>query len=711
MDTQTKTKKCNGLNRMILDMCDMLRPVSHITVAKAAEKHRKLNNPGAYSGDWMNSKVPYMVEPMNTFASADYKEMSFVGPAQCAKTDGLVLNTTAYSIKIDPMDMMIVCPTAHTARDFSIRRIDRMHQHSPDLGGELKGNRDSDNKFDKLYRSGMMLSISWPAVGELAGKPIPRVVLTDRDRMEDDIGGSAETPGDGEPFDLAAKRTTTFGSNAMCLAESSPSREVKDLRWIPSTPHEAPPCGGIIGLYNRGDKRRWYWPCPDCGKFFEGKFEMLKWPKDPSLSNTKKGELARMECPHCKMHIHPDERYNMNLMGMWLKDGQAIDDNWNVIGPDPRTRMASFWLRGVAAAFVKWSELVTIKLNADEHYEKTGDETQLIKFYNNDLGEPYYPKNASEVRVPETLKQRAEPLTPLKVPPGVRFLTAQIDTQKNSWAVLVEGVLPGAPYDSVVIERFDIRKSERLDADGERYMVRPATYLDDWNLITEHVINRKYELDDGSGREMAIYAVSCDLGGEAGVTSRAYDYYRRLRDGWTDSDGVMHPGGLHARFTLVKGDPLPNQPRVRVSYPDAQRKDIKAAARGDVPILLFNSNLLKDDLNARLDCMEPTKGMYRTPDYLDIKFYNELCVEVRVPDKGWQNPKNERNENWDLSYYGIGLRLSPYVKIDKINWENPPSYAAEWDKNTLVSSSEKDSHVANNVESENAFTKLARALA
>src|SRR3546814_20335653 len=63
----------------------------------------------------------------------------------------------------------------------------------------------------------------------LAGKPIPRIALTDRDRMEDDIDG------EGDPFDLATKRTTSYGSFAMTLCESSPSREITDFRYTPKT--------------------------------------------------------------------------------------------------------------------------------------------------------------------------------------------------------------------------------------------------------------------------------------------------------------------------------------------------------------------------------------------------------------------------------------------------------------------------------------------
>ena len=67
-------------------------------------------------------------------------------------------------------------------------------------------------------------------------------------RMDDSIGG------DGEVFDLVTKRTTTFGSYAMTVCESSPSREVSNPKWTRQSPHEAPPCEGILKLYNRGNE-------------------------------------------------------------------------------------------------------------------------------------------------------------------------------------------------------------------------------------------------------------------------------------------------------------------------------------------------------------------------------------------------------------------------------------------------------------------------
>lgn len=680
----------------MLGCAEMLRPPERITVAEAAVKYRVINSPGAYVGAWLNSKVPYMVEPMNTFASTVYKGMIFVGPAQSGKTDALVINCIAYSIKIDPMDMMVVCPTNTAARDFSIRRIDRLNRYSPEVGKMLLPGADNDNKFDKMYNMGMILSLSWPTPTELAGKPIGRVVLTDRDRMVDDVDG------DGEPFDLAMKRTTTFGSNAMTVAESSPSRDVIDVKWIASTPHEAPPCNGIIGLYNRGDRRRWYWPCPNCDHYFEGQFTMLKYASRKGLTNTEVSETVYMECPKCAHKIQPDDRYEMNLWGTWVKDGEAIDSAGCRIGKGARTSIASFWLRGVAAAFVKWKELINMYLDACDDFERTGTEESLKKFYNNDLGEPYYSKASGEIRLPETLRARAE-YTPehlvRTVPEGVRWLQALIDVQKGKWVVQVFGILPGEPFDTFLVDRFDVAKSKRLDHDGDPLRVDPATYLEDWELLIPLVMEKEYPLGDGSGRLMSIRMTGCDSGGEEGVTNKAYEFYRKLVS-----------LNKHHRFILLKGDSKPGNPRTSIHYPDAHRKDAKSHARGDIPVLFLNSNILKDALNGRLDCVEPGKGMYRTPDWLPANFYAELCAEVRTP-KGWEKPQGARNEAWDLSYYNIGLALSQYVRIESLNWANPPRYAAEWDKNDFVRTPDQEKPYANTVKSTFDFAESAKSLA
>lgn len=629
-------------------------------------------------------------------------------------TQGLILNWLAYTVAVDPMDMIIYSPTKGAARDLGMRRVDRLHRDSKLIGSRLLKKRDADNKFDKLYDSGIMLTLSHPSVTEFAGRPIARVALTDYDRMDDDIGG------DGAPFDLASKRTTTFGSFAMTLAESSPSKPITDPKYIPQTKHEAPPANGILGLYNRGDRRRRYWPCPSCDEYFEAKFDMLEWDrKAPNV--VEAGESVRLVCPHCGYKIHPDQRNEMDMWGVWVKDGQRVDSDGKIHGPDPRTDIASFWLNGLAAAFISWRELVKNYIIADEEYQRTGSEESLKKFYNNDLGEPYLPKSMESERLPEVLKSRAEPLpvseepnteemvqryvsgdrdviTPL-VPKGVRFLVATVDVQKNMFVVQVFGIRPGEPFDSVMIDRFSIVKSRRIDESGDHLWVKPGTYLDDWDRITEEVLDRSYELCDGSGRRMMIKMTGCDSGGREGVTTNAYNYYRKLKK-----------EGMAGRFHLLKGEHAPGAPRTRISFPDSNRRDKFAVARGDVPVLMVHSNALKDALANRLESTVPGKGMFVTPDWMPDFVYSELCAEVRTA-KGWENPLSSRNEAWDLSYYMVGLCVSPLIRIEQMDWENPQGWAAPWDENTLITAPFSNKRFAHEPKNSYDFGKLANNLA
>lgn len=694
-----RQKTYKSLGSVVVDLAEGFRPPERLTVSMAAAEYVMLNNPGAYVGPWLNSTTWYMVKPMDTFTSRQKKGIIFVGPAQAGKTQALLLNAVAYSIRVDPMDTLLFCPTQSAARDFSIRRIDRMHQHSPEIGKMLSSSADADNKFDKHYTNGMLLTLAWPTVTELAGRPVGRVLMTDYDRMPEDVGG------DGSPYDLASKRTTTFGSFAMCLAESTPSREITDPKWIRRTPHEAPPTTGILALYNRGDRQRRYWPCVHCNKYFEPKFEMLVYDQCENIADT--ADTTMLQCPHCEEKIHPDQRNEMDMFGIWLEDGQFIDDRGMVQGPSLRSDIASFWMNGIVAAFVTWPRLMQLYLTAYEEFDRTGSQEALKKFFNNDMGEPYIPQGLEDERLPEVLKARSEDcLGDLVVPENTRFLVACVDVQKNMFAVHVFGIQPGVPFDVVMVDRFFIRKSLRTDEHGDKYMVRPGRFLEDWDLIVEEVMKKSYPLGDASGRKMQIKQTVCDSGGEAGVTTNAYNFYRRLR---YDNE---HPElrEFAGRFHLVKGDNKPGVPRTRITFPDSNRRDKLAVARGDVPVLMLGSNELKDVLANRLGQTEPTKGMIRFPKWLPDEVYAELCVEFR-DSKGWHNPNSHRNEAWDLTYYCLGACVSQLLRIDFIDWAHPPTWAGEWDVNTLVSKEDEGRKFEARQEAVYDFAKLAQALA
>lgn len=637
-------------------------------MTEAAEKYFRVYNPPAYSGPYLGSKVPYLSEPMNTLESRDFSAVCVVAPAQSGKTNAS-LGWLAYNVVCDPSDFMIVEKSMTEAKNFSMMKADRMIRHSPEIVTRLIQRRTASNIYDKKFKSGTFLTMTWPTVNSLSGKTVRRVALSDYDRMDMDIGG------EGSPFDLARRRTTTYKRLGMTYVESSPSYDSLNPRWRSTSSHEAPPTKGILGVYNRGDRRLRYWQCPHCSEWFEPSFATLRWPvSDDAMESA---ENVYMACPHCfdenGAMITQDMRPALDGKGVWLRDGEKIDRHGVVSGKARRSDIASFWLKGPAAAFSQWKTLVINYLLAMEEYESTGNDRPLKATVNTDQGEVYTPPHIAESRAPEDIMGRAKDIGDRVVPKGVRFLLASIDVQGNRFEVQVHGVVPATNgFDLVIIDRFVIRKSNRYDQDDERFWVNPGAYPEDWDTITEKVLDKTYLTDELVARQMSIRSVFCDSGGRAGVTTNAYEYYRRLKQ-----------EGYGGRFWLIKGDGMKTAPRVRKTFPDSGRKDRKAGARGEIPVLMLNTDLLKDWLDRALDRLEPGGGYIQFADWLELDFYKELCAEVKLPSGKWDNPKKLRNESTDLICYCYAGCV--FFKVDKIDWDDPPAWADEWDNNPLVS--------------------------
>lgn len=686
-----------SLEHIIAAAAAGVRAAERLTVPEAAGRYRYLDNPGSYRGYWDNTMAPYLVEPMEVLTSHDQTAMAFVGPARTGKSD-MFFNWITHTAKCDPADMLGVFMSQQTARDWSKKDFRRFLRHSEEVGALMAPGREANSTHNKRFLSGMHLEIKWPSINELSGKTVPRHWIADYDRLPESIDG------EGSPFDLTAKRGTTFRRYAMTVAESSPGFEITDPKWTAKTPHEAPPTKGILALYNRGDRRRFYWRCPHCATPFEPDFKHLQIPD--SADHVEAAEATVMVAPCCGGIIWHDERHGvpgkneLNQVELgnarWVKDGQIwvprkdfdADIRGSIEGTPFRSDMASFWMKGPAALFTTWRDLALKYLKAEEEFERTGSQEALKTTINTDQGLPFLPRGSEVGRLAEDIKNTAQDLGERVVPFGVRFLFALIDVQKHRFEVQIVGVSPGG--DLTVIDRFPIKKSKRTDEDGDIEIVAPATYLEDWDLLIENVILKTYPLSDNSGRRMKIKMIGCDSGGSKGdkgpgevendssVTKNAYNFYRRLRD----SDGTDFPTGLHRRFQLVKGNPNKTAPRVLLSFPDSQRKDRHADARGEIPVLLINTNALKDQLNVMLDRKVPGGGKISFPNWLPDWFYDELVAETRT-EKGWVKTV-ARNEAWDLLVYSIALGLQLRPTVERIDWEDPPRWAEEWDANDMV---------------------------
>ena len=636
----------------------ILRAPRRMRVADAVAQYMRVPMGAGNSVPWDPLVAPYVIEPMNCLASREYDAVIFVGPARTGKTIGLIDGWVIYNVICDPADMLIIQMTEEKAREHSKKRLARTFRVSPEVVSRLSPNKNDNNVYDRTFLAGNYLKIGWPSVNIMSSSDYKCVALTDYDRFPEDIDG------EGDAFSLASKRTTTFMSSGMTLVESSPGRDVKDVKWRRTSPHEAPPTTGILSLYNRGDRRRWYWPCPHCGEYFQPCGDVVAGFRDiadPVLAS----EAAYIQCPSCSGRIMPEQKRELNGRGVWLRDGESINADGSRYGDPRRSRIASFWMEGPAAAYQTLSQLVYKLLTAEQEYETTGSEETLKTVINTDWGLPYLPRASMEQRKSELLEQRAEPVLSRSVPDGVNFLVATVDVQAGRhrrFVVQVTGY--GSRGERWIIDRYNITQSLRGDSDGESQRIDPASYPEDWDVLLTDVFHKSWPLASNPSQQMRLMAMAVDSGGEDGVTDNAYKFWRRCRR-----------DGLGKRIYLFKGDSIRRAKLITRTFPDnTGRTGRRAQAAGDVPLWLLQTDALKDRVNNALWRDSPGPGYVHFPDWLGSWFYDELTYEERSSDGKWSKPGRGANEAFDLMVYAEALVI--LHGYEKIRWPDAPEWAS-----------------------------------
>ncbi|HCQ6743160.1 TPA: phage terminase large subunit family protein [Escherichia coli] len=636
----------------------ILRAPRRMRVADAVAQYMRVPMGAGNSVPWDPLVAPYVIEPMNCLASREYDAVIFVGPARTGKTIGLIDGWVIYNVICDPADMLIIQMTEEKAREHSKKRLARTFRVSPEVVSRLSPNKNDNNVYDRTFLAGNYLKIGWPSVNIMSSSDYKCVALTDYDRFPEDIDG------EGDAFSLASKRTTTFMSSGMTLVESSPGRDVKDVKWRRTSPHEAPPTTGILSLYNRGDRRRWYWPCPHCGEYFQPCGDVVAGFRDiadPVLAS----EAAYIQCPSCSGRILPEQKRELNGRGVWLRDGESINADGSRYGDPRRSRIASFWMEGPAAAYQTLSQLVYKLLTAEQEYETTESEETLKTVINTDWGLPYLPRASMEQRKSELLEQRAEPVPSRSVPDGVNFLVATVDVQAGRhrrFVVQVTGY--GSRGERWIIDRYNITQSLRGDSDGESQRIDPASYPEDWDVLLTDVFHKSWPLASDPSQQMRLMAMAVDSGGEDGVTDNAYKFWRRCRR-----------DGLGKRIYLFKGDSIRRAKLITRTFPDnTGRTGRRAQAAGDVPLWLLQTDALKDRVNNALWRDSPGPGYVHFPDWLGSWFYDELTYEERSSDGKWSKPGRGANEAFDLMVYAEALVI--LHGYEKIRWPDAPEWAS-----------------------------------
>lgn len=625
---------------------------------------------------FLSTQVPYMREPMDCLARRIYDAVILMGPARSGKTKGLVEGWIHYAITQAPGDMLLIYSTKKKAEEMSKVDLDRAFSATTGIAKLKTGRKADDTLTFKHFKNGMNLKLDSATETSLSASTYRYAGCSDYDRADDGVGQ------EGSKFQLMLKRIQNAKSSGMAMAESSPGRVVRQpVAEEKLGVHEAQLCGGIAQLYNQGDRRRFYWLCPDCNAWFQPLFETLKW--DDTIDDFQEQAKSTVcVCPRCSHEIHERQKQELNLTGRWFREGEVdqfgeqVLDESNIL----QSKWASFWFEGVVASYQSWENLVSRYLTAQALYQDSGDEDSLKTFFNVDVGRPYILQTQSNEVGAHELQDRANqaPYDRAVVPVGGRFLIMSIDVQggKSNPRFIVQAQVFGEGLQRWVIDRYEILTNPNRN--NER--VNPAIYAEDWDLLIETVIKKTYPLADGSGRVMKPYLTLCDSGGSSAlgnekaknkatsVTDQAYQFYNRLK-----GKGLTH------LFRLVKGGSNRNQENlVKESFPDKRSK----LAHGEIPLLILHTNRLKNRVSASYGRAEFGSRFFWLPSWASRDWFEELTAEYINENGDWQCPDKTRNESFDLCCYAeAGMH---YKGGDEINWDNPPLWAQQWQLNSNV---------------------------
>lgn len=653
--------------KLLLETLGGVLPPELISVADWARTKRWVKSPRSTNLSlWAHETAPYLVGPMEALSDESLSTVPIVGPAGCGKTMSAE-NWLLTTIDTDPADFLWYGPTEPLLDAYVKQRIEPMlDDHAPLIGDKRGLGRDSVSFKRFLGMSAQFLTFTG---SNLTNKHVARIVCDEVDACDPNVG---------DPLTVLNYRRRAAGAGSMLCLISHPDRATglnPAIDWQ----------SGIMSAYADSDRRTWWWQCPDCGEYSSPNpgtslHMVLAFSETAPLDVV--AEEARLICPVCEAKLDERQRRGMLRTGKWLCHGQAIDGEGRIHGERRPNPSAGFWIVGAMNAFMPdgIGGMAREREKARRESEISGDDKALKQVMVKGWGIPYQPPRKVGTIEASALAERVDPNLQLRqVPDWVRLITVGVDSQSNRFELLARGW--GPEMESVILDKRVIP-------------AEPATSPEDWDELHALLAGLEYPLADGSGRVMRPRCAVYDVVGAPGVTEQAYAAWLRARRGGL----VRRVGKIRERdaWTLLpaRGASTPQAPRITLSYPDRKRGDRQAAAKGDIPLLIFNPNQAKDALAAQLSRAEGGKGAIHFPAELirppaepggapDLSEFEQLVAERRDAKGAWAKIRpSERNENIDLMV--MAESAARLFGVHRIRWERPPAWAAEWNVNTLV---------------------------
>lgn len=377
------------IEELIGPVLQILRPPPEMTVSEWADKYRYLSSESSSSpGRYKTAFTEYMREPMDMVGKPGVHRVVLMTSAQVAKST-VIENVIGYLMHYDPCPILHVSPTLEKMKEFSKERLSPMIRDTPSLKGIVKDarSRDSGNTVaSKLFPGGHIAMVGSNSPSGLASRPIRALVADEVDRFE----ASAGTEGD--PINLAVKRTTTYWNRIIVFASTPVNKKTSRIE----------------AEFLRGDQRYRWCPCPHCGEYQRLRWAHVHWEDDQP-------DTARYVCEHNGCVWDDQDRNSAVRAGEWRPEKEF---NGNV----------SYHLSQLYSPFAPLSDGVR------DFLDSKGNPQLLKTWVNTFLGETWE-ERGKRLDWSDLLDHREEYQTREPIPEDITLITGAVDVQDDRFEV------------------------------------------------------------------------------------------------------------------------------------------------------------------------------------------------------------------------------------------------------------------------------------
>ncbi len=442
-----------------------LQPDPVMTISEWADTHRILpKESSAEPGKYRTERTAYLREPMNHLAPSSPVQHVVVQKGTQLGWTTVAENLLFFVAAKTPGPCLVVFPTDDLARRFSKKRIAPSLRLMDSFKKKIRDprSRDSGNTaLLKEFPGGSWRFTSSNSGPALRSDSVRFLILDDRDGFELDAAG------EGEPGELAKKRTDTFSSNKKIYENSTPT--VRGISRIEKS-------------FELSSKGYYYMPCPFCNELLKFEFGNLKFNKECP------DDEIFMECPDCKDRIKEHYKPEMLTTGQWIHK-------------HPDRKIKGYHLNSLYSplGWVSWRQIVEEFLEAKKALDMK-DPSKMKVWVNTRLANTW--DDSGERPEWANLLGRCEPYQPETVPMGGLILAAGVDVQDDRLVVVVRawgkgeeswliywGEIFGDPDTAVVWEQLDVLLEKAYPHESGTHLNILSAGIDSGGHKTQAVYN------------------------------------------------------------------------------------------------------------------------------------------------------------------------------------------------------------------------------